>query len=100
MPTFLFSYRTPEDYRLGRPDAIERWKAFFAGLGDHVVDVGQPVSGTAELGQCGPGTRPGGYSLITADDLEAAVTLAKDCPALAAGAGVQVGQLIDIGTVS
>ena len=99
MPTFLFSYRRIEDYRLGRPDAIEKWKAFFAGLGDHVVDVGQPVSETAELGRCGPGTQPGGYSLITADDLEAAVTLAKDCPALAAGAGVEVGQLIDIGTV-
>ena len=99
MPTFLFSYRTLEEYAPGRLDAIEKWKAFFAGLGDHVVAVGQPVSETAELGRCGPGTRPGGYSLITADDLEAAVTLAQDCPALAAGAGVEVGQLVNIGTI-
>ena len=55
-------------------------------MGDHVVDVGQPVSETTELGHCGAGARPGGYSLI-ADDLEAAVTLAKGCPALAEGAG-------------
>ena len=97
MPTFLFSYRMPVHYQPGRPDAIGNWIAFFRGLGDHVVDQGQPISQTAELGDCGAGTRPGGYSLISADDLEAAVALANDCPALAEGAGVQVGQLTDIG---
>ncbi len=97
MPKFLFSYRMPADYRPGRPDAIANWTAYFAGMGDHLVDPGQPVSETAELGHCGPGTRPGGYSLISADDLEAAVTLAKGCPALAEGAGVQVGLLADLG---
>ncbi len=96
MPKFLFSYRLPENYQPGRPDAIADWTAFFAGMGDHVVDVGQPVSETTELGHCGAGTRPGGYSLIAADDLEAAVTLAKGCPALAEGAGVQVGQLAEL----
>jgi hypothetical protein len=96
MPKFLFSYRMPEDYQPGRPDSIADWAAFFAGMGDHVVDLGQPVSETTELGHCGAGTRPGGYSLISADDLEAAVTLAKACPALAEGAGVQVAQLIDL----
>lgn len=96
MPKFLFSYRLPENYQPGHPDAIADWTAFFAGMGDHVVDVGQPVSETTELGHCGAGTRPGGYSLIAADDLEAAVTLAKGCPALAEGAGLQVGQLAEL----
>jgi hypothetical protein len=100
MPKFLFSYRMPEDYRLGRPDSIANRTAFFAALGDHVVDPGQPVSEIAELGHCWAGTRPGGYSLIYADDLEAAVTLAKGCPALAEGAGVQVGQLTEVGPVA
>ena len=98
MPKFLFSYRMPEDYRLGRPESVANWTAFFAAMGDHVMDVGQPVSETVELGHCGAGTRPGGYSLISADDLEAAVTLAKGCPALAEGAGVQVGQLAELPT--
>jgi hypothetical protein len=96
MAKFLFSYRMPEDYQPGRPDSIANWTAFFAGMGDHVVDRGQPVSEAAELGHCGAGTRPGGYSLISAEDLEAAVTLAKACPALAEGAGVQVGQLSEL----
>ena len=65
-------------------------------MGDPVVDGGQPVSETAEVGNCGAGTRPGGYSLITADDLEAAVALAKGCPALDEGAGLQVGLLVSV----
>jgi hypothetical protein len=97
MATFLFSYRMPADYKPGRPDAIANWAAFFEGLGHHVVDQGRPVSATAEVGDCGAGTRPGGYSLISADHLEAAVALAQGCPALAEGAGVQVGVLTDVG---
>jgi hypothetical protein len=93
MPTFLFSYRMPVDYQPGRPAAAASWVAFFQGLGDHVVDAGKPVSDTAEVGHCGAGTRPGGYSLISAEDLESAVALAKGSPALAEGAGVQVGLL-------
>src|SRR3984885_8247616 len=77
MATFLFSYRMPADYQLGRPDAIANWDAFFQGLGDHVVDAGKPVSDTAEVGHCGAGTRPGGYSLISAEDLEHAARLAQ-----------------------
>jgi len=96
MATFLFSYRMPAEYQPGRPDAIANWDAFFQGLGDRVVDAGKPVSETAEVGYCGAGTRPGGYSLISAEDLESAVALAQGCPALAEGAGVQVGLLRDL----
>jgi hypothetical protein len=35
----------------------------------------------------------GGYSLITAADLEAAVILGKGCPFLENGGGVEVGEL-------
>ena len=59
------------------------------------MDAGQPVSETAEVGLRGR-TRLGGYSLITADDLAAAVALAKGCPALDEGAGVQVGLLASV----
>jgi hypothetical protein len=100
MPTFLFSYRMPVDYQLGRPAAIANWAAFFEEMGDHVVDAGQPVSETAELGDCGAGTRPGGYSRISADGLEAAVALAGGCPALAEGAGVQIGLLTEVGSAA
>jgi hypothetical protein len=71
MAKFLFSYRMPVDCQPGRPDAVANWLAFLDGMGDHVVE-GQPVSQTAEPGDCGAGTRPGGYWLISADDLETA----------------------------
>jgi hypothetical protein len=35
----------------------------------------------------------GGYTLVTADDLEAAVALAKGHPLLRQGGGVEVGEL-------
>ena len=44
----------------------------------------------------GDRTKPGGYSMITADDLEAALTLAKGCPALREGGGVEVRWLADL----
>ncbi|HEU5419505.1 MAG TPA: hypothetical protein VFV41_17580 [Streptosporangiaceae bacterium] len=96
MATYLFSYRAPAGYQPGGADAAERWKAWFQSLGSSVHTLGNPVGETAEVGNCGPGTRLGGYSLITADDHEAALAIAKSCPAVEMGAGLDVGQLIEV----
>ena len=96
MTTFLFSYRMPEDYTPGRGDAVAAWNAWFEEMGASLVDRGNPVFESAALGNCGAGTTPGGYSLVTADDLEEAVALAKGCPALAEGAGVEVGVITEL----
>ena len=92
MPNYVFAYRIQEGDS-GTPDAMAQWMAWFEGLGSAVVDAGNPVFSRSTLGNCGSGSALGGYSLITADDLEAAVTLAKGCPALAGGGGVEVGEL-------
>lgn len=92
MSTFVFAYRAPEG-ATGSPDGIAEWRAWFEELGAAVADRGNPVFERSALGNCGTGTVLGGYSLITADDLEAAVTLAKGSPALAHGGGVEVGAL-------
>jgi hypothetical protein len=34
-----------------------------------------------------------GYSIVAADDLEAALAITKECPTMAAGGGVEVGVL-------
>jgi hypothetical protein len=97
MTTFLFSYRMPVDYTPGRPGVVEAWKAFFESLGSDLVDAGNPVFESTGLGTSGDDTsRLGGYSLVTADDLESAVTMAKGCPALQAGGGVEVGLITEI----
>jgi hypothetical protein len=50
---------------------------------------------SSTLGKLGDGTRLGGYSLVSADDPEAALTLAKGCPALEMGGGIEVGVIAD-----
>jgi hypothetical protein len=96
MATFLFAYRVPQDYALGRPDAASAWSDWFASMGGGLLDIGKPVAQAAALGDAPAGTRLGGYSLVAADDLDAALTLAKGCPVLAAGGTVEVGALAEI----
>jgi uncharacterized protein YndB with AHSA1/START domain len=91
MPTFVLTYRMPTDYVPGRPDTVAAWTAWFESMGDSITDIGNPVFESAELGNCGSGTRLGGYSFVTADDLESAVAVAKGSPAIDAGGGVEVG---------
>jgi hypothetical protein len=69
---------------------------FHASLGDSVFDFGNPVFEASSLGTCDDTTRLGGYSFITAEDLESAVALAKGAPILAAGGGVEVGEITEL----
>jgi hypothetical protein len=96
MATFLFSYRVLADYVPGRPERIGAWTSWFASVGASVTDIGKPIFESSALGDLGDRTKPGGYSMITADDLEAALTLAKGCPAMREGGGVEVGLLADL----
>jgi hypothetical protein len=99
MAQFIFSYRSASDYQPRvDPDARAAWTAFFDDvITTNVVDPGKPVfEPTTVLGEAGPSTRLGGYSIVTADDLDAALSMAKQCPAIARGGGVEVGVLADL----
>jgi hypothetical protein len=96
MPKYLFAYRAPLDYVPGQPEAIAAWTDFHAALGDNVVDFGNPVFEASTVGNCDGRTRLGGYSFVTADDLESAVSLAKGSPTLHAGGGVEVGEITEL----
>jgi hypothetical protein len=48
------------------------------------------------VGDTGPSTQLGGYSVITADDIDAALAIAKRCPSVARGGGVEIGLLADL----
>jgi hypothetical protein len=86
MTEFVLTYRTPPDY-VGSPGALAVWDEWFDSLGGNPVFVRKP------LGNCDAETALGGYSLIKADDLQAAVALATGCPVLREGGGVEVGEL-------
>jgi hypothetical protein len=94
MTQYVLTYRQPATNEPPAEDPIEAWNTFFNGLGDHLVDPGNPVFSSRSLGNLGSsGVYPlGGYSIIEADDLDAAVALAQDCPALRGG-GVEVGEI-------
>ena len=96
MPTFMFTYRMPTDYVAGGAETMAAWTAWFESMGESLADIGNPVFESAELGDCGAGTRLGGYSFVTAGDLESAVAVAKRSPALDAGGGVEVGVVTEL----
>ena len=96
MPTYVFAYRSPKSYVPGQEDVTPAWAAFRDSLGDKVVDFGNPVFERSTLGACDEGTQLGGYSFVRADDLASAVALAKGAPILAAGGGVEVGEITEV----
>jgi hypothetical protein len=49
-------------------------------MGSQLRDLGKPVFNRATVGDSADGALLGGYSLVTAQSLDDAVTLAKDCP--------------------
>jgi hypothetical protein len=72
------------------PDAShEGWPAWFAKLGDKLVDRGSPLAaGRAQRpdGSTGPAaTHVNGYTLIQADHIDEALGLVSDHPYLAQG---------------
>jgi hypothetical protein len=93
MSTFLFTYRVPKNYIPGSAEVVPAWKAWCAGISANLLDVGNPVFERSTLGSCAADTVLGGYSLVSADDLDTAVALAEGCPVLAIGGGVEVGEL-------
>ena len=90
MPKFLFSYRVPKDYQPGA-ESGPAWEAWFESLGTSRIDTGHAVVATQSLGELGAHTRLGGYSVVTADDIEGAAALAQGCPALHFGGGIEIG---------
>jgi hypothetical protein len=95
MAKYVFSYRVPSDYAPHAETAAE-WQAWFAGMGSALVDVGHAVTGYASLGEVGgSGCRMIGHSVVSAGDLDSALALAKDCPALRVGGGVEVGPVME-----
>jgi hypothetical protein len=95
MAKYVFSFRVPSDYAPNAGTPAE-WQAWFGGLGSALVDVGNAVTEYASLGEVGgSGSRMVGYSVVSAQDMDSALALAKDCPALRVGGGVEVGPVME-----
>jgi hypothetical protein len=75
---------------------MSAWERYFETIANTVVDPGLPVFARSVLGEVGATTQLGGYSVITAKSLDEAEALARSCPTLTCGGGVEVGELSDL----
>ncbi len=99
MPQFIFSYRSAKTYDpLADPTGLAAWGEFLNDvIASNVVEPGKPVFEPSTLiGVTGNATQLCGYSVVTADDLDAALSMAERCPTLTQGGGVEVALLADL----
>jgi len=81
---------------------MKAWDGWFHQLGSAVADGGNPTSGKAkQIASDGAvsdnvAAPASGYSIIEADSLDSAVTLAKGCPVLQGGAGISVYETFEV----
>lgn len=80
---------------------MEKWGAWFGSLGDSVVDGGNPFGASSTISPDGSVSTGGsrgltGYSVISADSLDAAQDAAKGCPVLANDGTVDVYEAIEM----
>jgi hypothetical protein len=77
---------------------MQAWTGWFGTIGEALVDGGNPTSRSRAISPDGSvmdaTMAPTGYSIIKADDLDAAVQAAKSCPVLAGGATVVVSETL------
>ncbi|WP_419906175.1 YciI family protein [Hoeflea sp.] len=103
MPNFVFAYhggKPPESPEEGAK-VMAAWNAWFETMGSAVVDGGAPVgaSKTVAAGGVtdGGGANPlSGYSIVSADTIDAAVDMAKGCPILEGGGNVEVAEAMEM----
>jgi hypothetical protein len=83
-----------------REAAMAAWGQWFGTLGSAIVDAGNPFGPSASVSPSGANgaaaTGLTGYSILTADSLDAAADLAKGCPVFANGGKVDVYEAIPI----
>jgi hypothetical protein len=95
MTKYVFSFRVPADYAPHAGTAAE-WQAWFGELGAALADVGNAVTAYASLGEVGGGdSRMIAYSVVSAEDMDSALALAKDCPVMRVGGGVEIGPVME-----
>jgi hypothetical protein len=97
---FMFSggNGVSEDER-EREAQYAQWGKWFAELGSAIVDGGAATGPAKTVGPGGSVSDGGsravtGYSIVSADSLDAAVQLAKGCPVLEIGGAVDVYEAI------
>jgi len=101
MAKFVYIYsggKMPETPEEGQ-QVMAAWTAWMGGLGDAIVERGNPFGASTTVTPSGatgtPGTA-GGYTVINADSLDDAAKRADGCPIFAAGGTVDVYEAVEM----
>jgi len=98
MANYLLAYKgggmaeTDEE----REAAMQAWGAWFGGLGQAVVDAGNPFSSSKAVGGNGDTSDLTGYSILSPENLDSASKLAEGCPVLTSGGSVEVYEILSV----
>lgn len=100
MAKFLFVYHggtMPETQEEGQR-VMEQWMAWMGGMGDAVVDGGNPVGMSRtvygdRVADDGGANPTSGYGIFSAGSMDAAVEMAKGCPILQMDGSVEVAEI-------
>ncbi len=81
MKKFVFMYEGMWEYT---DEAKAEWAAWFASVGESMIDGGNPLGAGVRITREGQEELVGppvtGYSIFSAEDLDAALNLLDDCP--------------------
>ena len=104
MPKFVYAYvggggmpETEEEQQA----VMNSWMNWMGGLGDAMLDPGNPFGASMVVTSDGSvreggSLSLGGYSIVDAADLTTAAEMAKGCPVLQGGGSVEVYETVDV----
>lgn len=95
MARFVLAFRAVNDGPAD-PEQEAAWADWFGRIGGSVVDFGARIGERKALGSSDHGDGKGlsGYIVIEAADMDAAIEVARGCPNLTRGGGVEVGAVM------
>ena len=104
MPNYLFVYHGGSMPQSQEEQArvMQAWGAWMGAIGPNLVDGGNPVGQARTVGADGSVSNGGGanpasgYSIVKADNLDAAVSIAKECPVRLGGGSIEVCETFNV----
>lgn len=103
MPRYVISYiggEQPADAEQGRRN-FARYRQWLDALGDAAVSPANPLGNTRTISPDGSVREGGmtamsGFTIVAAESMEAALTLARGCPFLEIGGSLEVSELMEM----
>jgi len=102
MSNYIFAYhggKKPESPEAGA-ELMAQWQAWIGGLGDAMVNPGNPLGMSKTVSSGGVtddgGSNPlAGFSIVTADSMDSALEMAKACPFVEMGT-IEVAEMLEM----